>query len=160
MKVLVRNADKCTGCRLCELACSFGHTGLFKPSVARIKVSLFTKEGYSVPLVCQQCSKAACMEVCEPGAISKNERTGALSIDLEKCTGCKQCLMACPYGGMGYDEAADNPIACDFCGGEPQCVEFCQSGALVWADIDLAQQIRGGAHALSVKEAEAGPAQG
>lgn len=140
--VMVKTADRCTGCRLCELACSFYHTGVFRPALSRIKVKLLSKEGFSFPLVCLQCKDAACIASCEPGAIDKNKKTGALVIDLKKCTGCKQCLSACPYGGMGYDVESDNPIACDLCQGDPKCVKSCFSKAIEMADLDAVPLVR------------------
>ena len=36
--------EKCTGCMSCELACSFHHRKIFKPSVASIEVGIDEKE--------------------------------------------------------------------------------------------------------------------
>ncbi|WP_199718827.1 MULTISPECIES: 4Fe-4S binding protein [unclassified Petrotoga] len=43
MKVLMLDQAKCTGCRACEYACSFEHTGKFNPLDSRIKVNEFWK---------------------------------------------------------------------------------------------------------------------
>ncbi len=32
------DTERCTGCRTCEVACSYHHTGSFQPSVASIRV--------------------------------------------------------------------------------------------------------------------------
>ena len=37
-KVLHINADKCTGCLQCEMACSFENYGTFAIAISRIKV--------------------------------------------------------------------------------------------------------------------------
>ena len=36
MKIIAVNPDKCTGCRLCELACSLKNTGEFNPARQRM----------------------------------------------------------------------------------------------------------------------------
>ena len=146
-KMLVINSKRCTGCRLCELACSFWHTGkacpsVFQPSVSRIKVRLFSKEGYSVPGVCLQCQECYCITACDAKAMHKNEETGAIEIDESLCIGCKACLSVCPYEGMGYDFVRDKAIVCDLCRGDPECVKYCFSGAIQWVDIDSVPFVR------------------
>ena len=36
--------EKCTGCKSCELACSFHHLKIFKPSMASIEVGIDERE--------------------------------------------------------------------------------------------------------------------
>ena len=38
MPYVMINNKKCTGCHMCELACSAWHEGAFRPSVARLHV--------------------------------------------------------------------------------------------------------------------------
>ena len=42
---LTFNYEKCTGCRACELACSFHKEGVFAPSKSRIKIVRIDEEG-------------------------------------------------------------------------------------------------------------------
>ena len=35
---LTLDAGKCTGCKICELACSAKHEGVFNPRKARLKI--------------------------------------------------------------------------------------------------------------------------
>ena len=37
-KSLYINADKCTGCLQCEMACSYKYYGVFNPAKSRIKI--------------------------------------------------------------------------------------------------------------------------
>jgi len=68
----------CGGCRTCEIACSFHHSGEFNPSISSIKI--LDKEdgaGYSVLLLeedseegracdgCQGIEEPLCMEYCK-----------------------------------------------------------------------------------------------
>ena len=72
-KVLVVDFEKCTGCRECELACSIMHEGVSNPDRSRIKIIKWEWEGRYVPMTCQQCESAPCMEICPVKAISRDE---------------------------------------------------------------------------------------
>lgn len=48
----------------------------------------------------------------------------------KKCKGCDWCVQACEYGGISIHPDTGLSVACDLCGGEPQCVEFCPEEAL------------------------------
>jgi len=138
-KVLFVEPERCTGCRSCELICSFTHTGEFNPLHSSVSIVAFEKHGYSVPVVCQQCSIAACMEVCPVGAISKDQN-GAMIVNHSICLRCKMCTIACPFGATFYDAENDRILKCDLCGGDPQCVENCASGALTYREANTVNQ--------------------
>lgn len=149
--MLIVNAKRCTGCRLCELACSYKHSSIFRPSVSRIKVKLFSKEGISIPIVCLQCKECYCIDACKSEAIHKNQQTGAIEISLPKCTGCKACLIACPFGGMSYDRDLNKAIVCDLCHGDPECIKYCFSKAIEFVDIDSVTFARGDDYIKAIK---------
>ncbi len=137
-KALMVNLDKCTGCRSCELACSFSHHEEYNPSKSNIHVSIFTENAFFVPMVCTQCDKPFCGEVCPTGAISASDVNGAyvVLVDKEKCVGCKMCTMACPFGAITY-QSEGYVQKCDLCNGNPECVTFCVPGALEFKDHGL-----------------------
>ena len=56
-KSLHINADKCTGCLQCEMACSFENYGVFNTAQSRIKVFDFHHTGKKVPYTCTQCDE-------------------------------------------------------------------------------------------------------
>ncbi|OYT62054.1 4Fe-4S ferredoxin [Methanosarcinales archaeon ex4572_44] len=124
---LLFDHGKCTGCRMCELACSFEHNGEFSPARSRISV-LSLGGGVDMPISCLQCEDPACMGVCSSGAISQKD--GVVSFDAELCTGCRLCMMACPVGSPSIDPVLKRAVNCDLCEGEPACVEFCPFGAV------------------------------
>ena len=130
-KALVVNLEKCTGCRTCEMACSFMHYGEYNPTKSAVQVSIFTESAFFVPVVCFQCKKPFCEDVCPTGALTKNEINGAfvVLVDTDKCVGCKMCTLACPFGCINI---SNEGVAkkCDLCGGQPECVVFCPTNAL------------------------------
>ena len=133
-KMLVVHPEKCTACRLCELACTFHQEGEFHPLKARLTVGIFPEENVYVPIVCEQCEVAACQEACPSGAIWRNAVTGALEVDVSRCVGCRMCVMACPFGTMVHVESGGKMQKCDLCQGDPQCVAVCPWGALEYAE--------------------------
>jgi len=126
------NSSLCTGCRECEVVCSLYRHGECNPARSAIRVIRREKEGlvYCVPLLCQQCEDAPCLESCPAGALSRNSERGNILVDEEKCTGCQACLDACPAGCIFLDKDRNVATCCDLCGGEPQCVTLCHSHCL------------------------------
>ncbi|MGI6686349.1 MAG: 4Fe-4S dicluster domain-containing protein [Bacillota bacterium] len=141
-KSLVIKPEKCTGCQTCELICSFVHTQETNPMRSRISVFNFEKAGFFTPIVCQQCSKPACMEICPVNAISRSEETGAMIVDDKKCIKCKMCTIACPFGATIYDPVLDIVAKCDLCQGDPECVKYCPSKAISYQEAHEAHILR------------------
>ncbi|MBX2823786.1 MAG: 4Fe-4S dicluster domain-containing protein [Gammaproteobacteria bacterium] len=129
---LVLDADLCTSCLQCEMACSAQHEGLFNPAHSRIKVFEFEHGKRSIPYTCTQCEEAWCMKACPTNAISINATLGTKVVDDDKCVGCKVCTMACPYGTINYNSSTGKVIKCDLCDGKPACVDACPTGAITY----------------------------
>ena len=131
-------AEKCTGCRICENFCSFHHEGAIWPARSRLTIVAQYDSGPFVPTVCRQCGAlswpkgddAPCAAACPVEAITFNEHTGAWAVDEEGCIGCGDCVEACPYGAISLGEGTGVPLKCDLCGGEPECAAMCPSGAI------------------------------
>lgn len=124
----------CTGCRTCELACAFKHAKDQKPGRSRIYPLAHAKDKY-VPVVCFQCDDPACVKSCMFGALSRNEETGAIDVDYERCVKCEACVAACPFGCALVDFEHDEIIKCDLCQGSPACAQFCPEAALRYVKI-------------------------
>ena len=135
-EVLMIDYEKCTGCRLCELVCSVMHDGVSNPARSRIKVMKWESEGIYVPVSCQQCEDAPCMNVCPVKAISRDEDTDAVMVDYNVCIGCRSCVAVCPFGAMNYNIIDRKVFKCDLCGGDPQCAKFCEVHAISYVDAD------------------------
>ena len=56
--------------------------------------------------------------------------TGGIGLDESKCKGCAKCISVCPEGIIKMGSKKNIPVICDICGGEPQCVYSCPTGAL------------------------------
>ena len=70
-RVLIVDGDKCTGCRVCELACSMAKTGAYNPYGSLIHVLRNMELDVSIPVVevsCDCCGR--CVDSCFEGAIA------------------------------------------------------------------------------------------
>ena len=130
MRIVTVDPHSCVACRNCEYACAFKHTGDFNRNDSHIRVNFYPEAVVCIPWTCTHCSDAWCMEVCPADAISRNEDTGAVEIDSNRCAGCKMCMLACPSGNIHFNAGLHIAQKCDLCGGDPSCVKFCTSGAL------------------------------
>ncbi len=126
----------CLNCQACVDACR-KFNKIDKDQPARRKVTKYEKEGEAplfVSTSCMHCANPACATVCPAGAIVKGE-AGIVSVDDQRCIGCKYCYQACPFGVPHYTSVSMDK--CDCClgngvkpGEEPHCAEACNFGAL------------------------------
>lgn len=137
LKFIFVDYDKCVGCRICELICSFYHHKTFKQELSAIKVVKFNSISRDIPLVCEQCDDAPCKKSCPSGSIYLNESTGGYEINRDSCLGCKRCVMSCPFGVLTYDDEYRVIVKCDLCNGKPMCVELCPSEALSYKEASI-----------------------
>ena len=73
-KHLAVDINKCTGCRMCELACAMVREKAFHPRKARIKVHLIGLPHIPVPVYTRKCDacggEPACVKYCEVDALT------------------------------------------------------------------------------------------
>ncbi len=121
--------ELCSGCRICELVCAIEHFQVNNPKKSAIRVLVtYPHPVVRMPIVCSQCKIPACAEACPGEALKKTQHV--VELDKELCISCMKCVEACPFGAMYAHGDVDNPIKCDMCGGDPQCVKRCPKGAI------------------------------
>ena len=147
-KCLVINLDRCTGCDSCIVSCKFENhlpLGTFYNRVMQVGPtgSYPNVERYNLPVQCQQCTHARCVEVCPTGASYRDSESGIVLVDESKCIGCQYCLYACPYGVRTFSEADGVARKCTLCqhltasgSAVPACVHNCPGGARFYGDLD------------------------
>ncbi len=150
------SSKKCTGCHMCELACSAHHEGSYRPSVARLFSEVNPTTAAIKGHTCLQTACAKCQDACPHDAIltkritvkpsgefASKEKVGesvegyVLVVDESKCTNCGECYDVCPTGVI--HEHPDRHVAfkCDLCDGEPQCIAFCQNPYVLAVDLKV-----------------------
>lgn len=149
------DGTRCTGCKTCEMSChdfnnlSVGisfrkvlEATLGETTVDANGVFTTTCVSYPVSIACNHCDSPACMANCPQGAISKDEETGFVTSDREKCIGCGTCMKTCPYDAPRIDEEAQKSVKCHGCadrvaaGMKPTCVEACPARALDFGTVE------------------------
>jgi carbon-monoxide dehydrogenase iron sulfur subunit len=128
-KTFFIRAEFCTGCRLCQLACSLVKEKEANPIRSRIFVKRVIMDGLMLPHICLNCKEPPCIKACRRKAITKDAETGWVTIDKEKCNNCTLCVPACPFSAIRVTPEAE-VLLCDVCGGNPKCVEMCPTGAI------------------------------
>lgn len=122
---IFRDYDKCSGCRLCEIACSLKHEGVLWPESSRITVLEYAP-GVAVPHTCLQCPDYPCVKACPTQALYIDSRTGAVLVDAGKCNLCRACINACPVKVPKVVKGKEYIVICDLCSGVPECVKACE----------------------------------
>jgi Fe-S-cluster-containing hydrogenase component 2 len=133
-KLRVVDAHACTGCRVCELVCSFRRLEAFSPRMACIRVLKNEEEGIDTPIICRQCENAPCIEACPTRALARDDRTHAVVVSEEYCIGCGECVEACPFGAVVVDAETHKAWKCDLCAGDPECAKYCPTSAIQYVD--------------------------
>ena len=135
-RVLQIHPDRCTGCKQCELACSWVQTGTFQPSRSLIRVHVFDEQASFAPYTCFQCTEAWCMQACPVNAIDVEPDTGAKVVLDDVCVGCGLCVIACPFGTMFFDRGSHTAEKCDLCADDPACAHACPTQAIEYVEAE------------------------
>jgi anaerobic dimethyl sulfoxide reductase subunit B (iron-sulfur subunit) len=160
------NAQACTACKVCQIACQDKNDLPAEIRWRRVLQygggSWISQDGflapsnvtaYSISFACMHCEQAVCMEVCPTSAISKRE-DGVVLIDGDKCIGCRYCQWACPYGAPQFRDDLGVMTKCTFCedllaqGQNPACVDACVMRCLDFGDIEELRQKYGDLDAI------------
>lgn len=147
MKRVQVDEKYCVGCGLCEVYCRTQHSKTKDVVKAHKKedpkpVARIRREEdapVTLPIQCRHCEDAPCIDACITGAMSRDEETGVVTRDEDKCVGCWTCVMVCPLGAIKRDKEGESIASkCDLCPGEetPVCVENCPNEALKYEEVE------------------------
>ncbi len=141
MKRILIREEYCLGCRLCEIYCVVQHSKsrrivkAYKREFPRPVPRVIVEEHdfTSFALQCRHCEEAPCLDACITAALTRDEETGAVLCDENKCVGCWMCIMVCPFGVIQRSQQRKIASKCDLCYGEeiPVCVKNCPNDALL-----------------------------
>jgi formate dehydrogenase iron-sulfur subunit len=162
----------CIGCKACEVACkewnalqgneprfladSFDNTGSLDEQnwrhvkfVENLASDRTTAGGGSAWLmmsdICKHCKHASCQEVCPTNAIIRTEYD-TVFIQQDVCNGCRDCIAACPYGVIGFNDQTGTARKCTFCYDRlqnnmtPACAKACPTQSILFGPLEELQK--------------------
>ncbi len=145
MKVIAVYPDRCTGCRTCELYCAVERGSNSKSLLKAVReepspmprVRVEGSNQLSVALQCRQCRQAPCLDSCLTGALKRDDQSGIVVIQENRCIGCWTCTLFCPYGVIYPWPERKIALKCDRClyMEIPVCVDVCPTQALELVDL-------------------------
>lgn len=135
MKRLLIDLDICSKCDECGMLCSYiqhpGNNGI---------TSL--REFGHFAVVCRRCDDAPCVASCPWEALELQKEHNMIKRYMMRCTACKSCSRACPFGVI-YPETIPLVISrCDHClgrlkaGESPICLESCGRGGIKYGEFE------------------------
>lgn len=126
MKKLFIDLEICSKCPECTVACDY----FCHPQNNGI-TSL--REYATFATICRHCEEAPCVNSCYHNALERSP-DGHLRRYRMRCTSCKSCTIACPFGVIFQDFIPYLDSRCDFCLSKdtelPACVKSCPEKAV------------------------------
>jgi Fe-S-cluster-containing dehydrogenase component len=143
---LLIDVSRCIGCYSCVVSCKSLHR-IAAGKTGRRRIKDIVRGEYPkvarwiYPVSCMHCDNAPCILVCPAGAIVQRE-DGIVVIDKKRCNNCgKECIPACPYDALYFDDDRQVIDGCDFCAErvglqrKPLCVEVCPGRVMAFGDL-------------------------
>jgi carbon-monoxide dehydrogenase iron sulfur subunit len=130
-RLSVIDVDRCVGCQSCMFACArrAGSGGLEGASLL-VRSEGGIRKGFIVS-VCRACSDPPCARVCPTEALIPREG-GGVHRKPDLCIGCRNCVEACPFKAVFWDDEQNKPIICIYCG---VCADYCPYGVLAHEEV-------------------------
>jgi benzoyl-CoA reductase subunit BamC len=131
IKTITIDADKCTGCRACEVICSAFHAAekysSNNPARARIRVIHEPLGDIYVPIYAGDYTPAECAG------------RDKYIIDGKEYKECAFCRASCPSRDEFKEPDSGLPLKCDMCEDDPPqekplCVQWCLAEALIYEE--------------------------
>ena len=142
-KGFVFDSGKCVACSSCSVACTIenGSEKHLRSIFTNNPEAIETIPVLNLSLACNHCEKPLCLEGCPASAYYRDEFTGAVILNENKCIGCNYCTWNCPYDAPKYSEKKGVVEKCQLCVSliksemMPACVNGCPTGALGFGEI-------------------------
>jgi Fe-S-cluster-containing dehydrogenase component len=150
----------CVGCAACVIGCitenkvAPGHARdwVFTETTGRFPELAMTIRSER----CNHCDDAPCVRACPTGS-SHYGPGKTVQVNADKCSGCKACIAACPYGARYVDPRRGTVDKCTFCMhriekglATTSCAEICPTHSILFGDLaDPSSEI---ARALAARE--------
>ena len=140
--------NRCIGCEACVQACSECDT---HKGTAMIHLEYTDRPNtpQTAPVICMHCDSPTCAEVCPADAIKKTEDGVVQSARRERCIGCNNCGLACPFGVPKVEVTGiELMMKCDMCydrtseGLKPMCASVCPSQCLFFGTREEIARLR------------------
>jgi benzoyl-CoA reductase subunit BamC len=128
VKTITIDADKCSGCRSCEIICSASHAtpkySSINPARSRIRVITHRLKDIWLPVFAGEYTAAEC---------AGRDR---YIIDGKEYDECGMCRAACPSRDLFKEPDSGLPLKCDLCEDEPEplCVKWCLADVLKYEE--------------------------
>ena len=131
VKSITIDADKCNGCKDCEVICSSWHAkprySSNNPARSRIRVVRLPLRDIYLPVYAGEYTEAEC---------TGRDR---YIIDGKEYNECDFCRASCPSRALFHEPDSGLPLKCDLCEEtpaleKPKCVEWCLAEALIYVE--------------------------
>jgi benzoyl-CoA reductase subunit BamC len=131
IKTIKVDADKCNGCRACEVICAAFHAtpkySSVNPARSRIQVVRDPIKDIFLPVYAGELATAECM--------GRN----IYILDEREYEECAFCRASCPSRDLFKEPDSGLPLKCDMCEDdppqkEPLCVQWCLEEALIYEE--------------------------
>ena len=128
IKTITVDADKCNGCRTCEVICSAFHStpkySTVNTARARIHVTTHRLKNIWLPVFAGDYTPAEC---------SGRDKYVLNGKEYDECGFCRA---VCPSRDLFKEPDSGLPLKCDMCEGEekPLCVEWCLNDVLTYEE--------------------------
>jgi benzoyl-CoA reductase subunit BamC len=125
------DADRCSGCRSCEIVCSAFHAepkySSVNPARSRVRVITHRLQNIWLPVFAGEYTPTECAG------------RDIYTIDGKEYDECGFCRAACPSRDMFKEPDSGLPLKCDMCEGEdePLCVKWCLTDVLVYEEREI-----------------------
>ncbi len=134
IKTIRIDADKCNGCRACEIVCSAFHASpkysSSNPARSRIQVISHRLKNIWLPVFAGEYAPAECMG------------RDKYVIDGKEYDECAFCRASCPSRDFFKEPDSGLPLKCDMCESdptlkEPMCVQKCLNDVLIYEEREV-----------------------